>query len=119
MFAALPQSGRRLWRVSLCGSLAIHLVVLWVAARHPRAIFIQPTSIRFGESGKYLGSIYLPSAAALSEIEGESHSRKSAASTPAKKQPLVVARKQKPKPEVATRSEERRVGKECRSRWSQ
>ena len=100
MFAALPQSGRRLWRVSLCASLVVHLAVLWVASRHPRAIFIQPTSIRFGESGKYLGSIYLPSAAALSEIEGESRARKST-STPAKKQPLVVARKQKPKPEIA------------------
>ncbi len=101
MFAALPQSGRRLWRVSLCGSLAIHLVVLWVESLHPRAIFIQPTSIRFGESGKYLGPIYLPTAAALSEIEGESQARKSAASAPAKKQPVVVARKQKPKAEVA------------------
>jgi TonB family protein len=101
MFAALPQSGRRLWRASLCGSLAIHLAVLWVASLHPRAIFIQPTSIRFGESGKYLGPIYLPSAAALSEIEGDSRARKSDASAPAKKQPIVVARKQKPKPEIA------------------
>jgi TonB family protein len=101
MFAALPQSGRRLWRVSLCASLAVHVAVLWVASLHPRAIFIQPTSIRFGESGKYLGPIYLPSSAALSELEGESQARKSAASAPTKKQPLVIARKQKPKAEVA------------------
>src|ERR1700758_1756507 len=100
MFAALPQSGRRLWRASLCASLAFHLAVLWVASRHPRAIFVQPTSIRFGESGKYLGPIYLPSAAALSEVEGESRAHPRTTSTPAKKQPLVVARKQKPKAEV-------------------
>ncbi len=101
MFAALPQSGRRLWRVSLCASLAFHVGVLWVASRHPRAIFIQPTSIRFGDSGKYLGQVYLPSAAALSEVEGESLAHKSSASAPAKKQPIVIARKQKPKAEIA------------------
>jgi periplasmic protein TonB len=101
MFAPLPQSGRRLWRGSLCASLAFHLAVLWVVSRHPRAIFVQPTSIRFGESGKYLGPVYLPSAAALSEVAGESRAHRRTASTPAKKQPLVVARKQKPKAEVA------------------
>jgi TonB family protein len=101
VFAALPQSERRLWRVSLCASVALHLAVLWVASRHPRAIFVQPTSIRFGETGRYLGPVYLPSAAALSEVEGESRAKKSATSTPAKKQPLVVARKQKAKAEIA------------------
>lgn len=108
MFEPLTQSGGTFWRRSLCLSLVLHFACVWLLSLKPKPIFVQPASIRFGEQGKYLGEIYLPSQRVLGEIEGESKSPRAVEKKAAPRKSLTLAKAQKSKgePEVASEKTE-------------